>query len=866
MFKSFTHVLMLVLVCPLLSLSQNTVPVSQANTKAILPALPDSLYVIADTIFRKGGTDRWLLGDHYRKEWLTPVKVPVVFLDTLLGGVSVSREGGGKQTRALRLSIDSATKREIVIRTIEKFPDKAIPQEFTGGAISYFLKDQISTAHPFGALIIPPLAEAAQVYHTNPKIVFIPFSPKLLGYDSLYGNRLYLVEERARSDWSTMSVFGGSRQVISTEKLLEKVLNHSNNKVDAATFLRARLLDILIGDWDRHEEQWDWAAFSLNDETLYRPIPKDRDQAFVQLDGVGPWIGTRKWLLRRIQHFDYTISDVNGLTWQARHLDRFLLNGLSWQAWEKEILFVQSVWTDATIREAVAKLPPEHYSISGSEIQKKLVQRRLDLHQYARKFYLSLANKVDWTGTKDRDAFVVDLQTDSLILVQQYRLKKDTTLLIKQRSFIPTETGEMQFYGMEDDDIFEIKGIGRPKLKIRWIGGKGEDSYINNQSSEKQLRVEIYDTTTTKKYQSQTLKFRMHFDSATHTYRYGAFDYNRLSPLFLPGYNVDDGILIGGGLKWQKAAWGHAGFAQEQIVGVSYAFRTGAYEFSYSGLFKKAIRKWDAFIKSAVRHPAYILNFYGLGNNSERRITSRNFYHVRVRQVQAIIGLKQTFQQRHTVQLATEILSGKVESNEARFVKSTNPLFDSADFKRTTWLGLTGTYLFKTRNNAVFPTNGVRWETFARYNRMAGNNRWYLYSRSELDVYVPVGSLVLAGRLGGATVSGEPQFFQYAHLGGLENLRGYRRTRFSGKTAVYYNQEIRLPLKDIKGYVLRGKAGLTAFSDQGRVWYPGERSTRWHWGYGAGFWFIPYGRYAFTLTYAQSKEDRLVVIRSGFLF
>jgi hypothetical protein len=35
---------------------------------------------------------------------------------------------------------------------------------------------------------------------------------------------------------------------------------------------------MLLGDWDRHEDQWRWSEFEKeNGEHYFRPIPRDRD-------------------------------------------------------------------------------------------------------------------------------------------------------------------------------------------------------------------------------------------------------------------------------------------------------------------------------------------------------------------------------------------------------------------------------------------------------------------------------------------------------------------------------------------------------------------------------------------------------------
>lgn len=56
--------------------------------------------------------------------------------------------------------------------------------------------------------------------------------------------------------------------------------SHKHN-VDQQAALRARLFDMWLGDWDRHDDQFRWASFKENGVTVYKPIPRDRDQIFL---------------------------------------------------------------------------------------------------------------------------------------------------------------------------------------------------------------------------------------------------------------------------------------------------------------------------------------------------------------------------------------------------------------------------------------------------------------------------------------------------------------------------------------------------------------------------------------------------------
>ncbi len=161
---------------------------------------------------------RW--GKHYRQEWNTPVKVKVAMLDTLAGGLTPYEQGGGRQSLTLRLK--DARGKEYVLRSIDKSFGKALPEVVQGTFIETIANDQASIGHPYAALTISPMMEAAGIYHTNPEIVFIPRQPRLGGFNVTFGDKLYLFEQRPDGNWEEAPNFGYSKKIIGTEKLLEK--------------------------------------------------------------------------------------------------------------------------------------------------------------------------------------------------------------------------------------------------------------------------------------------------------------------------------------------------------------------------------------------------------------------------------------------------------------------------------------------------------------------------------------------------------------------------------------------------------------------------------------------------------------------
>src|SRR5688572_1067066 len=67
-----------------------------STMSAQMPAVigTDSVSIAAGPGYAAGGLRRALLGDNYRDEWTTPIKVPVLNLGTFAGGLTPTRLGG----------------------------------------------------------------------------------------------------------------------------------------------------------------------------------------------------------------------------------------------------------------------------------------------------------------------------------------------------------------------------------------------------------------------------------------------------------------------------------------------------------------------------------------------------------------------------------------------------------------------------------------------------------------------------------------------------------------------------------------------------------------------------------------------------
>jgi hypothetical protein len=203
-------------------------------------------------------------------------------LDTLYGGLTPQRAGGGHQTKSLRLTDPDG--KEYVMRAVKKsvgrflqnvaFKNQYIANELEIPMQKVFFYDFI-LLHILCPLGVGNLADEIGVLHTNPRLYYIQ-KKKTLGSFNTDCNELYLVEERPSDSQTDLKTFGEPDDII-TEDLLENLHKDEKHAVDEDEYIKARLFDMLIGDWDRHYDQWRWAEYKA--QVIYRPIPRDRDQA-----------------------------------------------------------------------------------------------------------------------------------------------------------------------------------------------------------------------------------------------------------------------------------------------------------------------------------------------------------------------------------------------------------------------------------------------------------------------------------------------------------------------------------------------------------------------------------------------------------
>jgi hypothetical protein len=840
----------------------------QVGAQGVRPAADSVTVAIEPTYTQVTGAHRWLLGDSYRQLWAAPVKLPVFHLGQAKGGLTILQRGGGLQTKSLRMQ--DASGQQWVLRTIQKYPERGLPPTLRATIAKDILQDQVSASHPYSALVVPPLAQALGIPHANPEIVFVPDDPALGQYRQDFANQVFLFEEREPLD---------ADKTDNTEKAQNRLEKDHDNRVDQVTVLRARLLDMLLGDYDRHEDQWRWERRDADGGTLYEPVPRDRDHVFYKPSGAFPWALSRHLLKANVQGYDDHIRSINRWNDKARDFDRYFLNALSEEDWKTQIAYVQTHLPDSLLTRAVRLLPPTIYQLSGPDITRKLIARRNILDRQALKYYRFLARKVTIPASDKRERLEVAHLPGGQLRVTSAALQKDGTAgeVLYQRTFDPKTTHELRLYGLGGADNFAVTGAGRSPIKVRLIGGAGEDTFTVAPEVGPKRKVLIYDRSD----EPNTLPApglahrRTSTDTTVNSFSRTGFRYDFLQPLLLAGYSKDYGVQLIGNFIYQKQGFRRTPYGSRQSLLVNYGFGNSSLLLNYTGDFKRALGRHDLLVNVTSKGPNYNNNFFGVGNETEfvnegsRRIRYyRSIYNL----LTADVRLSHVYEHwRLSGGFVGQYYTSASEKNVDRYLTTYAAEHPNEEvFSRQAYAGLAASATFDTRDRALVAHRGVLWSTsLSGLRRLDGDHHSFGQALTEFTFYASPArdsSFVIANRTGGGTTIGNAAYFQQLKLGGAQNLRGFYLWRFTGKSMVYNNLELRLKLLDFTSYLLPGTLGLVAFNDVGRVWSPNEKSQAWHTGYGGGVYFLPAQLVLIQAVVGFSNEGTYPYISAGFRF
>jgi outer membrane translocation and assembly module TamA len=308
---------------------------------------------------------------------------------------------------------------------------------------------------------------------------------------------------------------------------------------------------------------------------------------------------------------------------------------------------------------------------------------------------------------------------------------------------------------------------------------------------------------------------------------------------------------------------------------VGHALRTSSWFFKYEGDIIKAIGRNDLLLSAEARAPINVTNFFGYGNDTKLNTDDVNYFRTRYNVVNASVLLRRQLQSWMRVYAGPTFQHFKLEEgeNQGKFVDNTinNGLDPTTLYLPKTYAGAEFKLDINSKNNQVLPTRGFLLDAGVKQLfGLNGQSHTVTQLRWDMSVFasfVPQSMYVIATRIGYYRNFGNFEFPQANYLSGTDNLRGYRRNRFAGRTMFFNNTELRFKLTNFNTYLFPGSLGLLAFHDIGRVWMDNQSSEKWHRGYGAGIWISPIQRFVITASVAHSEEEKILpYVTFGFQF
>ena len=848
-------------------------------------------WVIPGPEYEAGWLHRFFFGSHWRDVWTTPLDVDVIDLDKFAGGLTPVKLGGGLQTKSLTLKGEDG--KEYKFRSVDKDPKKTLPPDLQESIASDLVKDQISSAHPLAPLVIAPLLTAVGVLQSVPVLAVMPDDEKLGKFRKEFGGMLGTMQELPKD-----LGIEGSDKVISSDKLFKRLDDNHDEFVDSREFLKARLMDIFIGDWDRHRGQWKWARYEEDGVKIYKPIPEDRDQAFTKFDGLLPSMIFTS-LIPQINDFGEDYPSMKKLTWNGRFLDQRFLVFLDKQTWDSVTDYVYSKLTDNVIDDAVKQLPPEVYKISGEELVEKLKSRRNQLKEASNEFYDRVNKYADIIATDKRDYAEIKGLPNAQTEISLYKRNKESGEkegnALYHKIFDNNLTHEFRIYLKDGDDKAVVSGKDDNTPRIRIIGGEGKDELVDNSD----LPVKFYDDgkkTIIKEGENTDIddhKYIEPWDSLQAVYdkmkdkltkdeKGNAeekindikYDIRRvdkghqwtLAPLF--GYTSDYGVLFGFSRILYKYGYHVDPYVYKMQLTLGYTPKIGGFQ----GLLVDYLANFFGIIRGtqinlhARKSGIEVINYFGPGNETSYNDTLYSNKYYRVGHEEYTFNPSIEFPTKSVFRFNVGILAKYFHVNlDSNSYLMSTPTYGTG---KISYLAGQSGFIVDGRDNAAAPLSGYFVSVQGSYYPKVFNNQ-NSFSKGSGDVraYLHANPFTLALRVRGEKIWGTYPFYESAFIGGTRSLRGFFSERFAGDASLVGGAELRTKLFDMS-LLLPETIYMFLFAESGKVFLKGEDSKLWHTGYGGGLAISIVNRDAtFSLSFARSKERKVAIyFNTGFVF
>jgi Omp85 superfamily domain len=840
--------------------------------------------VIADSELQASSFVRFFLGDHWRDVWTTSVKLPILDLTKFAGGLTPTKLGGGQQTKSLHFIGKDGKKYKF--RSLKKDAGRSLPADFQNSVVNDFIQDQVSVINPVSAIVIPDLMQAVNILHVKPILCVLPDSDLLGEFKEEFGGTPGTIEENPDEYENTKLNFAGADKVVGTFKLFEKLEEVPNEQVDQTEYLKARLLDILIGDRDRHAGQWDWAGYKVGDKRIWKPIPKDRDFAFPLYDGLIPRSLTIA--ITSMVNFGDEMPSMLDMTWEGRHLDRRFLGTLKKEMWDSVADYMQNHITNEVIEKAVFNLPPEYFKIAGQTLISKLKSRRDQLKKACEEYYQLVVMYVDLYGTNKDEYIEVtrlnDQQTKYELFEKESKTGEKNLPPIKSGILDNKFTDELRVHLLDGDDYAIIRGQVNNGIRVVVDAGEGRNILVDSSNVSGNLlhilpieislkKTEFYDSgKKTKVIKSSAtyfndnkyeipndplLKYEPKIEDRYH-------DYGVIVPV---EYNNDDGLFLGFGGRINYYDFRQVPYDHKFEAVYGYAYNIHKHYVHLLGEFNDLIENTNVTIPFTYSG-LEITRFYGFGNVTvlNKDSLSKKYYNINQKLATISFTAKVPFNSKFNLLVGGSYKFSNIVKRGNELINVLNPYGVGELNLMSVEAGL----LYDNRNNIDNPTSGNLFSIAVNYFPKIFNVKSdFEKLKMEIRHYQTfnyITSITFAGRLLGEYVLGNYPFFEGASIGGKKTFRGFSHGRFVGDGSIVGEFDIRMLLGKYN-LLVPSNIGFNFLTDLGRVFFKNEISERWHGSFGCGIWMSVYDNsFVCSINFVKSSETYRIYFTLGQMF
>jgi hypothetical protein len=454
--------------------------------------------------------------------------------------------------------------------------------------------------------VVPPLAEAAGVLHTTPSYVFMPDDPALGAFRKTFGGQPGTIEEYPLPGPAARPASPAPTEIVSTGELWKRFLA-GEARVDDRALVRARLFDLWIQDWDRHNKQWRWLRRGRT-----RPSSRCPRTATRRSRASAACCSRRAAHTRSSWTSRTSYENFEGWMTQGGEVDRWLLSASTARVSRRRRRSCGPA-DDAVVDDAVGRLPREWYALDGPRLAAALKKRRDEL---VRPRSSSTSASPQGGRARDRSRRLVRVTRERGRPARARDLERAGDAAVVPRRFEPRETSEVRLYLNGATDSVTTRAAGGP-ITLRVIGGAGADRLDDSKSG----GTRFYDTDAGvvvagpgTRLDRKTWERRPAKPQETPWLEWRDWG-RRTLPQYKFWWEPDPALMLAAGLTRQTWGFRKSPYSTLQALQLQYSTGRNAFKFSYDGEFRRENSNLYGVVDvkaSGLEN----LNYFGLGNDT----------------------------------------------------------------------------------------------------------------------------------------------------------------------------------------------------------------------------------------------------------